>query len=325
MQAIMYTQYGPPDVLQLKHTNRPQPKPNEVLVKVHASSANPLDWHLMRGEPFLARLEAGLRTPSHPFLGADVAGIVEAVGEDITEFQVGDAVFGEVFRTGLGGFGEYVCAPEHALVKKPDNLTFEQAAGVPLAGLTALQGLRNRGKIQSGQQVLINGASGGVGTFAVQIAKALGAEVTGVCSTRNLELVRAIGADYVIDYTKEDFTRQSKTYDLVFDLVGNRTVFDLKRALKPDGTCAIGGFINMSLLFGHILGGAMLTVFNAQDIGMMDTVYTDKDDLHFLKELIEAGKVTPVIDRCYPLDQTSEAIRYLETSRARGKVVITVA
>jgi len=311
MKAIQFTQYGSPDVLQLKDIDKPTPTADEVLVKIHASTANPLDWHIMRGEPYFARLDLGLPTPKNPNLGADVAGTVEAIGENVTEFKVGDAVFGEVFDTGLGAFAEYVCVPENALALKPSNLSFEQVAGVPLAGMTALQGLRNRGNIQSGQSVLINGASGGVGTFAVQIAKAIGTEVTGVCSTRNVEMVYSLGADHVIDYTKEDFVNQSRKYDLVFDLVGNRTVFELRRALKPDGTCAVSGFTKMSLLFGHMLLGPLLSMFNAQDIGMMETVHTDKDDLLFLRELLEAGKVTPVIDRCYPLGETPDAICYL--------------
>lgn len=325
MQAIQYTQYGSPDVLQLHDISKPTPKSGEVLVKIHASSANPLDWHLMRGEPFLARLEAGLQTPQHPFLGADLAGTIEAVADDVTEFKVGDAVFGEMFNKGLGAFAEYVCIPTTAIVHKPENLTFEEAAAVPLAGQTALQGLRDRGQIKAGQHVLINGASGGVGTFAIQIAKALGAEVTGVCSTRNLDMVTSLGAGDVIDYTKDDFTRQSKKYDLVFDLVGNHPVASLKRALKPDGICAVGGFTSLPLVFGHMLGGPILSMFSKQDIGMMSTVSTSKDDLLFLSELLSAGKLKPVIDRCYPLEQTADAIRYLETMRARGKVIISIA
>ena len=325
MKAIQYTEYGSPDVLHLKDIPKPSPKHNEVLVKIHASSANPLDWHLMRGEPFLARIENGWNSPKHPFLGADLAGTIEAVGDGVTEFKVGDAVFGEVFKTGLGAFAEYVCVPTTAIVHKPNNLTFEQVAGVPLAGQTALQGLRNRGDIKAGQQVLINGASGGVGTFAVQIAKALGAEVTGVCSTRNHEMVKSIGADYVIDYNTEDFTQLPKKYDLIFDMVGNRTARELKRALKPNGTCAIGGFTSLPLVFGHMLGAPILSMLSSQDIGMMETVSTNKDDLLFLQELLSAGKLNPVIDRCYPLDETADAIRYLETMRARGKVIVSIA
>jgi NADPH:quinone reductase-like Zn-dependent oxidoreductase len=296
-----------------------------VLVKVHRAAANPLDWHLMRGEPFLARVENGVRTPTTTRLGADIAGRVEAVGSNVTQFQSGDEVFGEKFETGLGGFAEYVSVPEGALALKPTHVSFGEAAAVPIAALTALQGLRNKGQIQSGQKVLINGASGGVGTFAVQIAKALGTEVTGVCSTRNLDMVRSIGADHVVDYTKEDFTRNGRQYDLIFDAVGNRSVSDLKRVLNPHGICTIAGFTTLPRLFEHMVLGSLTSFVGNNEIGMMSTVHTNKEDLLFLKELLEAGKVVPVIDRRYPLSETAEAIRYLETGRARGKVIITVA
>jgi NADPH:quinone reductase-like Zn-dependent oxidoreductase len=325
MKAIVYETYGSPDVLELKEVEKPTPKGDEVLVKVHAAAANPLDWHLMRGEPFLARLENGLRKPKITRLGADIAGRVEAVGADVTQFQPGDVVFGENFARGLGGFGEYVAVPERALALKPANLSFEAAAAVPIAALTALQGLRNKGQIQPGQKVLVNGASGGVGTFAVQIAKALGTEVTGVCSTRNVDMVRSIGADDVIDYTKEDFTRNSQQYDLIFDAVGNRSVADLERALKPRGICAVAGFTTLRRLFELIVLGAWVSRTETKQIGMMSTVHTNTEDLLFIKALLEAGKVVPAIDRCYPLRETAEAIRYLETGHARGKVIITVA
>jgi NADPH:quinone reductase-like Zn-dependent oxidoreductase len=326
MKAIVYTQYGAPDVLQLKEIEKPTPQANEVLVKVYAASANPADWHLMRAEPFLARLQNGLLKPKNTRLGADVAGRVEAVGSGVTQFQVGSEVFGELGLDALGSFAEYVCANEAAFALKPANLTFEQAAAVPLAAFTALQGLRDKGQLQPGQTVLINGASGGVGTFAVQLAKALGAaEVTGVCSTRNLELVRSIGADHVIDYTQTDFTRTGHRYDLIFDAVGNRSVADYKRALSPNGICAIAGFTSMARLFEHTLVGAWASRGGGQKIGMMETAKANKSDLLFLKELLEAGKVVPVIDRTYPLAETAEAIRYLEAGHARGKVVITVA
>lgn len=325
MKAIVFTEYGSPDVLQLKDIEKPTPGEHEVLVKVHATSANPLDWHLMRGEPFLARLENGFQKPKNTRLGADFAGEVEAVGKDVTQFQPGDAVFGETFKTGLGAFSEYVTLPENALALKPDKLSFEDAAAVPVAALTAWQGLRNKGQIQSGQKVLINGASGGVGTFAVQIAKALGTEVTGVCSTRNMEMVYSIGADHVIDYTKEDFASSGEQYDLIFDAVGNRSVSDIERALKPGGICSIAGFTNLSLVFQHMIRGAWVSRFGDKEIGLMETVSTNKDDLLFLRELLQAGKIIPVIDSYYPLDETAEAIRYLETGRARGNVIITVA
>lgn len=236
-----------------------------------------------------------------------------------------DEMFGEKFETGLGGFAEYVAVPEKALASKPANVSFEEAAAVPLAALTALQGLRNKGQIQPGQKVLINGASGGVGMFAVQIAKALGAEVTGVCSTRNLDLVCSIGADHVLDYTKDDFTRNAGQYDLIFDAVGNRSVSGLKRALSPNGVCVIAGFTSMSLLFESMVLGPLTSRTGSRNVGRMDTVHPIKEDLLFLKGLLEAGKLVPVIDRCYPLSETAEAIRYLETGRARGKVTILAA
>jgi NADPH:quinone reductase-like Zn-dependent oxidoreductase len=324
MKAIEYTEYGSPDVLQFKEVEKPSPKEDEVLVKVHAASVNPADWHLMRAEPFLARLENGLQRPKNTRLGVDIAGRVEAIGKDVTQFQPGDEVFGEKFETGMGGFAEYVSVPERALASKPANVSFEAAAAVPLAALTALQGLR-KGQIQSGQKVLINGASGGVGTFAVQIAKALGTEVTGVCSTRNLDMVRSIGADHVVDYTKDDFTRNGHQYDLIFDAVGNRSVSDLKRALRPDGISVIAGFTTMSRLFESMVLGPLRSMSGSKKIGRMETVQTNKEDLLFLKEFLQSGKIIPVIDRCYPLSETPEAIRYLETGRARGKVIINVA
>jgi len=325
MKAIVYTNYGSPDVLHLKDVEKPTPKENEVLVKIHAASANPLDWHTMRAEPFLARLENGLFKPKLTKLGADIAGRVEAIGSRVTQFQPGDEVFGDIWLNGLGGFAEYGCTREELLVLKPTNISFEQAAAVPVAALTALQGLRNKGQIQSGQKVLINGASGGVGTFAVQIAKSYGAEVTGVCSTRNLEMVRSIGADHVIDYTREDFTNNGQHYDLIYCAVGNRSISDYKRALKPQGVCVIAGFTTMRLLFEHMILGPRRSKAGGKRVGRMETVKANQKDLVFVKELLEAGKVIPVIDRCYPLSETAEAIRYLETGHARGKVIITVA
>lgn len=318
MKAIVYTEYGSPDVLRFEDVEKPAPGDNEVLVRVHAASANPADWHLMRAEPFLARLANGLLKPKNTRLGADVAGRVEAIGRNVTQFQVGDDVFGEMSLDKMGSFAEYVCAPEELLASKPTRMTFEQAAAVPLAAFTALQGLRDKGQIQPGQKVLINGASGGVGTFAVQIAKSFGTEVTGVCSTRNLDLVRSIGADHVIDYTQQDFTQTGQRYDLIFDAVGNRSVSDLKRALSPNGICSVAGFTSLSRLFQTMLLGG-------KRVGMMKTAKANKEDLVFIKELLEAGKVVPVIDRSYPLAETAEAIRYLERGHARGKVVVTVA
>ena len=314
MKAILFTEYGSPDVLQYKDVEKPVPGDNEVLIKVYAASANPLDWHSMRGAPFLARVEFGLQRPRDPRLGADVAGRVEAVGKNVTQFQIGDEVFGDIFK---GSFAEYACTSEKLLAAKPANSSYEAAAAVPVAALTALQGLRDKGQIRSGQKVLINGASGGVGTFAVLIAKSYGTEVTGVCSTRNLDLVRSIGADHVIDYTKEDFTNNGQRYDLIFDTIGNLSVSGCQRALSPNGICAIAGFTSMFHLFQVML-------FGGKKVGMMETAKADKKDLLFIKELLETGKVVPVIDRTYKLNETAEAIRYLETSRARGKVVITV-
>ena len=325
MKAIIFTEYGSPDVLQLKDVDKPMPKDNEVLIKVHAASANPADWHIMRGAPFLARLEFGLRKPKISRLGADVAGRVEAIGRNVTQFQGGDDVFGDIFAGSLtGSFAEYVCANEELLALKPANSSYEAAAAVPLAAITALQGLRDKGQIKPGQKVLINGASGGVGTFAVQIAKSFGTEVTGVCSTRNLDMVRSIGADHVIDYTKEDFTDNGQSYDLILDAVGNRSVSDLKRALSSNGICAVAGFTTLSRLFQVILLGAWVSKTGSKKIGLMETAKPNKKDLVFIKDLLEAGKVVPVIDRTYPLDEVPEAIRYLEEGHARGKVVITL-
>ena len=314
MKAILFTEYGSPDILQFKDVEKPVPGDNEVLIKVYAASANPLDWHSMRGAPIVARLEFGLQKPRDPRLGADVAGRVEAVGKNVTQFKIGDEVFGDIFK---GSFAEYACTSEKLLAAKPVNSSYEAAAAVPVAALTALQGLRDKGQIRLGQKVLINGASGGVGAFAVQIAKSYGTEVTGVCSTRNLDLVRSIGANHVIDYTKEDFTNNGQHYDLIFDTIGNLSVSGCQRALSPNGICAIAGFTTMFHLFQVML-------FGGKKVGMMETAKADKKDLLFIKELLETGKVVPVIDRTYKLHETAEAIRYLETSRARGKVVITV-
>ncbi len=325
MKAIVYTQYGSPDVLQFKEVEKPTPRDNEVLVKIHAASANPLDWHLMRGAPFVARFENGLFKPKQPILGADIAGQVEAVGSSVTQFKPGDEVFGDISLSGLGGFAEYGCAREDTLVLKPSNISFEEAASFPVVGFTAIQGLRDTGHIQSGQKVLINGASGGVGTFAVQLAKSFGAEVTGVCSTRNLDMVRSIGADHVIDYTQEDFTKNGQGYDLIYDAVGNRSVSDYKRALSPNGVCVVAGFTTLSHLFKVILLGAWVSKTEGKKIGLMGTAQPNQKDLVFIKELVESGKIVAVIDRSYPLSETAEAIRYLETGRAKGKVIITMA
>ncbi len=324
MKAIVYTQYGSPDVLQLRDVPEPTPNEDEVKVKVVAASANPLDWHLMRGEPFLARLEAGLRKPKHDRLGADVAGQVEAVGSKVTRFKPGDEVFGDVFGHGLGSFAEYVCVTESVLALKPANVSFEEAASTPVVGFTAIQGLRDTGHLKAGEAVLINGASGGIGTFAVQYARACGAEVTAVCSTRNLDLVHSIGAHHVIDYTQTDFSRGGQHYDLVFDTVGNCSLAALQRVLKAQGRGVVAGFTTLPRLAEVVLGGKLVSRRNGQQIGLMGTAQAKLDDLLTIQHLLETGNVKPVIDRCYPLSQTADAIRYLETMRARGKVVITV-
>lgn len=321
MKAIVYTKYGSPDVLQLKEVEKITPKDSEALVKIHAASANPIDWHLIRGKPFFARFSSGFLKPKNPIPGIDIAGRVEVVGNSVTQFQPGDEVFGCV----TGAFAEYVAACENDLALKPTNLLFEQAAAIPVVAFTALQGLRDYGHIQAGQKVLINGASGGVGTFAVQIAKSFGTEVTGVCSTRNLDLVRSIGADHVVDYTREDFTLTGQRYDLIFCAMGNRSALAYKRALSPNGKCVMTGFTTMSHLLIRVLFlGSLLSMTGSKKIAMMGVAKPNQKDLLFVKELLEAGKVVPVIDRCYLLSETADAIRYLEKGHARGKVIITV-
>jgi len=320
MQAILFTHYGSADVLKLTEVEIPTPKDNQVLVKIQAASANPLDWHRMRGAPIVARMGEGWLRPKSSKLGADVAGRVEAVGKAVTEFKPGDEVFGVC----SGAFAEYVCAGETKLALKPANVSFEAAAASPVAAFTALQGLRDSGQIQAGQKVLINGAAGGVGTMAVQMAKAFGAEVTGVSSTRNLDLVRSIGADHVVDYTQTDFTRTGQLYDLIYDAVGNRSVFDYRRALSAQGRCVITGFTTLPRLFQHMLVGPRLSKAGGQTIGLQGLAQTPKTDLMVIKEMLEAGQLVPVIDKAYPLRETAEAIRYLERGHARGKVIVMV-
>jgi NADPH:quinone reductase-like Zn-dependent oxidoreductase len=327
MRAAVYTDYGPPDVLEVKDIKKPEPNDDQVLIKVHAAAVNPYDWHFIRGTPYMMRMMmGGLRKPKDPRIGVDYAGTVEAVGKNVTRFKPGDEVFGN--RT--GAFAEYLCArADRAIALKPANITFEQAAGVPVAGLTALQGLRDHGKVQPGQKVLINGASGGVGTFAVQIAKALGAEVTGVCSTRNVDLVRSLGADHVIDYTKEDFTKGDERYDVILDNVGTQPLSGFRRVLKPNGICVIigGGGPNDGKWVGPMarpIKAKLMSPFISQKIGMM-MAQGNPDDLKLIADLMQAGKVTTVIDRTYPLSEIREAVRYVEAGRARGKVIIKVA
>ena len=315
MKAIVYTKYGPPDVLQLKEVQKPAPGDDEVLVKIHAAAANPLDWHFMRAAPFIMRFFSWLLKPKNKILGADIAGQVEAVGTNVKQFQAGDEVYGDI---ACRGFAEYVCVTEKKLVLKPANLSFDAAAAVPVAGLTALQCLRDQGQIQPGQKVLINGASGGVGTFAVQIARYFGAEVTGVCSTGNVDMARSIGADQVIDYTGEDFTQNGQLYDLILDNVGNRSVSDIKRILDPNGTYLLNAYSPALML------KLMLQKTGGQTMRNTDVEKANQGDLEFLKELLEAGHVVSVIDRVYPLSGVAEAIRYLEEGHARGKIVIAI-
>lgn len=325
MKAIVYRRYGSPDVLQVEEVEKPVAKDDEVLVRVQAASANAADWHLMRGSPWIARVGKGFRKPSPTILGVDVAGTVEAIGRNVARFRPGDEVFGDIFESGFGAFAEYVAVAQDRLALKPAQVTFEAAAAVPLAASTALQGLRDKGKIHAGQKVLVNGASGGVGSFAVQIAKSFGAEVTGVCSARNLELVRSIGADHVVDYTKEDFSRAGRTYDLIFCAVGNRSVAAYRRALSPGGRCVVAGFTTMSQMVVQVmLLGAVTSLVGGRTVGHMGTVMPNQIDLEVLKASLEDGRIVPFIDRSYSLSDTAEAIRYLETGHARGKVAITV-
>jgi NADPH:quinone reductase-like Zn-dependent oxidoreductase len=323
MKAITYTEYGPPDVLRLSEVAKPIPRDGEVLIRIRAASANPIDWHFMRGTPYLVRLLTGWRKPKVARLGVDAAGQVEAVGGKVTQFQPGDEVFGPC----RGAFAEYGCAREAALALKPANLTFQQAAAVPLAAFTALQGLRDKGRIQPGKRVLINGAAGGVGTFAVQLARCFGADVTGVCSTRNVDLVRSLGARHVVDYTREDFTKNGVQYDLIFDSVGNHSLSDRRRALAAEGTLVLVGAPDKEPWLGplaSILGAVALSPFVSQKLRPI-VARPNQEDWRVLRDFLESGRVTPVIDRTYPLRQVPEAIRYLEEGHARGKVVITVA
>src|SRR6266540_1249332 len=321
MKAIVQDTYGSPDVLQLREIDTPVVGDDDVLVRVHAAGVDQGVWHLMAGLPYLVRIAGvGLRAPKNPVRGYDVAGRVEAVGENVTRFQPGDEVFG----TCRGSFAEYVCARADRLAPKPANLTFEQAAAVPISGYAALQAVRDQGKVRPGQRVLIIGAGGGVGTFAVQLAKAFGAEVTGVASTTKTELVRSIGADHVIDYTREDFADGRNRYDVILDIAGNRSLSHLRQALTPRGTLVIvGGEDGNWLGVRRQLRAAALSPFVQQKLGTFISKER-KQDLEELRRLLEAGTITPVVDRTFPLDEVPEAIRYLRDGRARGKIVITV-
>jgi NADPH:quinone reductase-like Zn-dependent oxidoreductase len=317
VKAIVVRQYGPPDVLKCEEVGKPVPGDDEVLIKVRASSVNPVD-RMFRGRPFLIRLITGLRKPKLTRAGTDVAGQVEAAGRNVTDLKPGDQVFGGC----RGAFAEYVCGQR--LVMKPENVTFEQAAAVPVAGITALQGLRDKGQLKAGQRVLINGASGGVGTFAVQIAKSFGAHVTGVCSTRNVEMVRSIGADRVIDYTRENFANENERYDLIFDCVGNHSLRAGRRLLNPNGRFLIVGAPKVRTSLVHALQGLVMSWFVGQKFSMF-IARLKTEDLAVLRDLLEAGKVTPVIDQRYGLCEVADAMRHLEEGHARGKIVITVS
>lgn len=322
MRAVTYHRYGAPEVvLRLEDVPKPEPKDHEVLVRVRAASVNPLDWHLVRGEPMLARTSAGLLKPKKPIPGVDVAGVVEAVGRDVTRFGVGDEVWGHKGRA----LAEYVCARETLFMPRPARITIEQAAGIPAAGLTALQALRDKGRIRPGHRVLINGASGGVGTFAVQLAKHFDAHVTGVTSTPNVGLVRSLGADEVVDYTREDFTRTGNRYDIVMDNVGNRSLFALRRVIADGGVGVLVGALPSRWLapIPQVVGGAIVSRLGGRTLAFMLSHASD-DDIAILHGLVESGAVTPVVDRCYPFEKAGEAIAYLETLRARGKVIVTV-
>jgi NADPH:quinone reductase-like Zn-dependent oxidoreductase len=323
MKAIAQTDYGSTDVLSLKEVDKPVVPDNGVLVKVHATSVNAGDWHLMRGTPFLIRfIFGGILKPKIKILGMDVAGRVEAVGKDVTQFQLGDEVFGDLSKCGFGAFAEYVCATESALVLKPANISFEEAATVPVAAITALQGLRDLGQIQSGQKVLINGASGGVGSFAVQIAKVFGAEVTGVCSTKKMEMVRSLGADHVIDYTQADITQNGQHYDLILDAAAYRSVFDYLPILAPAGTYVLVG--GSTAQFFHVMFlGSWISRTHRQKVKCLATK-TNQADLVTLREFMVAGKIVPLIDRRYNLSEVPAAILHLEQRQVLGKVAIIV-
>ena len=317
MKAFIYERYGPPERLRMADVDTPAPSTDTVLVKVLAASANAADWHMLRGKPLFSRATLGLLRPKHQILGVDIAGRVEAVGSGVTRFQPGDEVYANLLDHGYGGFAEYVAVPVDVVALKPANLSFEEAAAVPMAGVTALQGLRRHGELRPAQQVLINGATGGVGTFAVQLAKAAGAEVTGVTSTPNLELVRSLGADHVVDYTTTDFTRRGQRYDLILDTVGNRSVTDLKRALAAGGKAAVTGFTSVARLLEVSMRGG-------KDVAQAQAHVT-AEDLELLSELIESDKVLPRIDRRYRFTDIPAAIAYLEQGRARAKVVVEIA
>ncbi|MGF7050171.1 NADPH:quinone reductase-like Zn-dependent oxidoreductase [Paenibacillus sp. DS2015] len=321
MKAIIYSKYGSTDVLKLAEVEKPAPKNNEVLIQVHAASVNSWDWDLLRGKPFVSRL-GGFLKPKHNILGADIAGRVVAVGRDVKQYQPGQDVFGDISGCGWGGFAEYVCAQESALSLKPASMSFEEAAAIPQAAVLALQGLRDKGQIKKGHMVLINGAGGGVGTFAIQYAKSIGAEVTGVDTTLKLKMLRSIGADHVIDYTQEDFTTKGQQYDLILDVVGNRSVYEYKRILRHKGAYVmVGG--SMNRIFQVIFQGPLISMIEKKRMGVL-IHKPNSNDQNTMKELFEAGQVVPIIDRLYPLSEVPQALRYLGEGHTKGKVVINM-
>lgn len=322
MKAIVYKKYGQSDQLHMEIVQKPVPSENEVLVKVHAVSVNYADWHMLTGTPFLARMAFDLFRPKLSILGADIAGTVEAVGNAVTDFKPGDEVYGDLGLNGFGGFAEYVCAPQNLIALKPVNLTFAETAALPMAAVTALQALRDGGKLQRGQKVLIHGAAGGVGTFAVQIARHLGAEITAVCSTRNIDLVRSLGADHIIDYTKEDFAANGTKYDLILGINGNRSISDYHKALAPKGTYLMVGGSDRQIFQAMLLGGIVAGI-SGQKLGSFLS-RNSREDLITIKELVEAGAIKPVIDRQFTLEQTPEAMSLIGTGHARAKLVINV-
>lgn len=322
MKAIVYERYGSPEVLRLEEVEKPIPQGDRVLVKVCAVSVNAPDWRLMRANPFFARAYSGLFRPKFRTLGSDIAGTVEAIGQRVARLHIGDDVFGDLSSFGFGGFAEYVCVPEKALVRKPSRISFEVAAASPMVGLTALQGLRDHGRVRPGQRVLIAGASGGVGTFAVQVAKLLGAEVTALCSASKMDLARSLGADHVIDYTKDDFTKSGQRYDLIFAVNGFRSIWDYRRVLAPQGTYLMAGG-EWPQIRQAMLWGPLVSLFGRQKLGNYVAKAT-QDDLVYLGELLSAGKLKPVIDRRFPLSAVPDAIRYVEQGHACGKVMINV-
>lgn len=322
MKALVYTQYGTPDLLHYAEVEKPTPKGNEVLIKIHATALNAADGYLLQGKPLPVRALQGFSKPKQPILGSDIAGRVVEAGRSVNHLRVGEAVFGDLSSSGLGGLAEYVCVPESVLTLKPKNLSFVQAAAVPMAAVTALQGLQKFGAIQAGQQVLVHGASGGVGTYAVQLAKALGATVTAVCSTRHLELMRSLGVDYVIDYTKDDFAQSGQQYDMIIGANGYRSLSDYKRALKPQGVYVCTGG-TMRQIFASILMGPLMSMGSDKRMGNL-SAKANPEDLKLVKTLIEDGKVKPIVDRCFPLNEGQEAMRYLINGHAKGKVVIVI-